>query len=972
MAQYPIDIKIDTGSADRNLNNLNSQLDQTEKSTIAAAQAANQLSAAEQQVAKAAQQLAQQQANQAAKAVAVAKATREAAQEQSRLLATQGAAARAAGQTVNNQQKFAELAKIIKQATEAEKKAIDDLTDSLKKLDNQQNNTNQSTQKTKGALETLVTGAKAFVGLQIAGSLYDWGKAFVDTATKVELLQSRINLYTSTSVESQQIFAQLVQQANRAGTDIDVVANSFQRFAAAGKDAGISNQVILQFTDNLQKMARVSGASSAEASAAIYQLSQAFASGRLQGDEFRSVSEQLPTVLQVLAKQMGVTTGELKQLGSDGEITRDKLLLLNNATDEISAQFDKLPRSVDQSATALRNNLFVAIAELDQQIGASKFLAKFLDLLAGGVSGTTELIKAAAGADKLAQATNNLNSVTAKREANLKEIADLEAQIQRGYTTQSIGGYTKFVGDTSAAQKKLNELKKLDVQLTKQQAEAQRGVIQATPLGKGVAENLANQASTLQASITAAQAAGRPDAESAKQIKNLKEQITYTQALADGNYELAASQKLGNKATKEQIADYAALLKQQAEYKENQKNQKKSASAEASAAKRAQKELERNQAANQKYLKTLQDKINAGNYDVQLAREQVQIALTQGSSVEQLTATYQKEYQVRQQLTLASQQAEAQSRLNKDATDAERAAVDAHVAALQRQQQIAQLSADVKQVELDTTGILNPEQAKLDAINQQEAARLSIVQAAREQDLINEQQYQDLKTQIQQAGELQRNDMMMQNNALLLSSTGDFFGAMGDVLKNAKGEQSGIYKAMFAASKAFAIASASINLWQNVSKAMSVGFPMNIPFIAGAMAQGTAILQSLSSVQAAGFATGGLVTGPGTGQSDSINARLSNGEFVSTKQATSRYRNTLEAMNRGTYTENGQGSSGVNVQVSNYGGERVRVQQGLTADDVRIIIGEEVPRVNQREFNDPYSKTNKAFRTNYEAQRKTS
>jgi len=448
MAQYPIDIKIDTGSADRNLNNLNSQLDQTEKSTIAAAQAANQLSVAEQQVAKAAQQLAQQQANQAAKAVAVARATREAAQEQSRLLATQGAAARAAGQTVNNQQKFAELAKIIKQATADEKKAIDDLTNSLKKLDNQQNNTNQSTQKTKGALETLVTGAKAFVGLQIAGSLYDWGKAFVDTATKVELLQSRISLYTATSVESQQIFAQLIQQANRAGTDIDAAANSFQRFAAAGKDAGISNQVILQFTDNLQKMARVSGASSAEASAAIYQLSQAFASGRLQGDEFRSVSEQLPTVLQVLAKQMGVTTGELKQLGSDGEITRDKLLLLNNATDEISAQFDKLPRSVDQSATALRNNLSVAIAELDQQIGASKFLAKFLDLLAGGVSGTTELIKAAAGADKLAQATNNLNSVTAKREANLKEIADLEAQIQRGYTTQSIGGYTKFVGDT--------------------------------------------------------------------------------------------------------------------------------------------------------------------------------------------------------------------------------------------------------------------------------------------------------------------------------------------------------------------------------------------------------------------------------------------------------------------------------------------------------------------------------------------
>lgn len=966
MAQYPIDIKIDTGSADRNLNNLNSQLDQTEKSTIAAAQAANQLSAAEQQVAKAAQQLAQQQANQAAKAVAVARATREAAQEQSRLLATQGAAARAAGQTVNNQQKFAELAKIIKQATADEKKAIDDLTNSLKKLDNQQNNTNQSTQKTKGALETLVTGAKAFVGLQIAGSLYDWGKAFVDTATKVELLQSRINLYTSTSVESQQIFAQLVQQANRAGTDIDAVANSFQRFAAAGKDAGISNQVILQFTDNLQKMARVSGASSAEASAAIYQLSQAFASGRLQGDEFRSVSEQLPTVLQVLAKQMGVTTGELKQLGSDGEITSDKLLLLNNATDEISAQFDKLPRSVDQSATALRNNLSVAIAELDQQIGASKFLAKFLDLLAGGVSGTTELIKAAAGADKLAQATNNLNSVTAKREANLKEIADLEAQIQRGYTTQSIGGYTKFVGDTSAAQKKLNELKKLDVQLTKQQAEAQRGVVQATPLGKGVAENLANQASTLQASITAAQATGRPDAESAKQIKNLKEQITYTQALADGNYELAASQKLGNKATKEQIADYAALLKQQAEYEENQKNQKKSASA----AKRAQKELERNQAANQKYLKTLQDKINAGNYDVQLAREQVQIALTQGSSVEQLTATYQKEYQVRQQLTLASQQAEAQSRLNKDATDAERAAVDAHVAALQRQQQAQQLAGQVSQVQTDVQGELNPYQSQVDQVNQQEAQRLTVIQQAREQDLINEQQYQDMKTQIQQAGEQARTNLANANYSLLLQSSADFLGQMAAGLAQSKGEQSNAYKAMFALSKAFSIAQASINLWTAVSQAMALPFPANIPFIAQALSYGTSVLGNIQSVAATGFATGGYVKGPGTGQSDSINARLSNGEFVSTKQATSRYRSTLEAMNRGTYTPGSEGGSSPNIQVHNYGGERVQVKQGLTRDDVVLIIGEEFPRQSAAQWNDPYSQTNKAFRSNYDANRK--
>lgn len=58
------------------------------------------------------------------------------------------------------------------------------------------------------------------------------------------------------------------------------------------------------------------------------------------------------------------------------------------------------------------------------------------------------------------------------------------------------------------------------------------------------------------------------------------------------------------------------------------------------------------------------------------------------------------------------------------------------------------------------------------------------------------------------------------------------------------------------------------------------------------------------------------------------------------------------------------------VNIANYGGEQVRVQKGLTADEVRIIIGEEVPKVNSREFSNPYSKTNKAFRGSYDANRK--
>ncbi len=856
MAQYPIDIKIDTGNADRNLNSLNNQLDQTANSAKSAAQAANTLSKSEQQAAKSAQVMASNTGN---------------------------------------------------------------ATSSL---------------KTMASGVNLATNAvRGFMAIGAVSSAIELGKAFIVAGDAANQLEARIARLTGSTSSAEQTFQTLADIASKTGGGLADTERLWETLSSSLKDSGATNDQILRLTETLQKIGRVGGSSAEEMSNALRQFGQSISSGVVRAEEFNSIVEQMPELARQMAAGLGISMGELRQQMLNGELTAEQALnAIIRQTQNVDEEFSKLPRSLDQATNSLSVSLATFVASMNDVTGASNLAVNAIDTLTGFI--------------------NKLGDDSTTTADKLWSIAGVISKLQPGAIGASLADLVWSNDDVNNAKAYNDQVDRF---------------VKASAAGYEQAEK--NRNATKPISIKGTNAS---DAEAQKQIKNLKEQITYTQALADGNYELAASQKLGNKATKEQIADYAALLKQQAEYKENQKNQKKSASAEASAAKRAQKELERNQAANQKYLKTLQDKINAGNYDVQLARELVQIALTQGSSVEQLTAMYQKEYQVRQQLTLASQQAEAQSRLNKDATDAERAAVDAHVAALQRQQQIAQLSADVKQVELDTTGILNPEQAKLDAINQQEATRLSIVQAAREQDLINEQQYQDMKTQIQQAGELQRNDMMMQNNALLLSSTGDFFGAMGDVLKNAKGEQSGIYKAMFAASKAFAIASASINLWQNVSKAMSVGFPMNIPFIAGAMAQGTAILQSLSSVQAAGFATGGLVTGPGTGQSDSINARLSNGEFVSTKQATSRYRNTLEAMNRGTYTENGQGSSGVNVQVSNYGGERVRVQQGLTPDDVRIIIGEEVPRINQREFNDPYSKTNKAFRTNYEAQRKTS
>lgn len=854
MAQYPIDIKIDTGNADRNLNSLNNQLDQTANSAKSAAQAANTLSKSEQQAAKSAQVMASNTGN---------------------------------------------------------------ATSSLKSM--------------ASGVNLATNAVRGFMAIGAVSSAIELGKAFIVAGDAANQLEARIARLTGSTSSAEQTFQTLADIASKTGGGLADTERLWETLSSSLKDSGATNDQILRLTETLQKIGRVGGSSAEEMSNALRQFGQSISSGVVRAEEFNSIVEQMPELARQMAAGLGISMGELRQQMLNGELTAEQALnAIIRQTQNVDEEFSKLPRSLDQATNSLSVSLATFVASMNDVTGASNLAVNAIDTLTGFI--------------------NKLGDDSTTTADKLWSIAGVISKLQPGAIGASLADLVWSNDDVNNAKAYNDQVDRF---------------VKASAAGYEQAKK--NRDATKPISIKGTNAS---DAEAQKQIKNLKEQITYTQALADGNYELAASQKLGNKATKEQIADYAALLKQQAEYKENQKNQKKSASAEASAAKRAQKELERNQAANQKYLKTLQDKINAGNYDVQLAREQVQIALTQGSSVEQLTATYQKEYQVRQQLTLASQQAEAQSRLNKDATDAERAAVDAHVAALQRQQQAQQLAGQVSQVQTDVQGELNPYQSQVDQVNQQEAQRLTVIQQAREQDLINEQQYQDMKTQIQQAGEQARMNLANANYSLLLQSSADFLGQMAAGLAQSKGEQSNAYKAMFALSKAFSIAQASINLWTAVSQAMALPFPANIPFIAQALSYGTSVLGNIQSVAATGFATGGYVKGPGTGQSDSINARLSNGEFVSTKQATSRYRSTLEAMNRGTYTPGSEGGSSPNIQVHNYGGERVQVKQGLTRDDVVLIIGEEFPRQSAAQWNDPYSQTNKAFRSNYDANRK--
>jgi len=150
----------------------------------------------------------------------------------------------------------------------------------------------------------------------------------------------------------------------------------------------------------------------------------------------------------------------------------------------------------------------------------------------------------------------------------------------------------------------------------------------------------------------------------------------------------------------------------------------------------------------------------------------------------------------------------------------------------------------------------------------------------------------------------------------MLQSTVQSLDASLASLESFGQKQSAIYKGIFAVSKAFAIAEALLAMQQNIAKASAVGFPYNIPFIAGAIAQGTSIIANTTAIAGA-FNNGGHIP---SGQVGLVGEKR--GELVSGPANVLSAQNTHELFN-------GKGGSGtnVNIKVMNFGNSKVEVSE---------------------------------------------
>ena len=232
----------------------------------------------------------------------------------------------------------------------------------------------------KKALKMMpMAGAAAGVAL-VAQEVAQLAGKVSDTADQMAQLKSRINLINDGTQTTTEIMDKVYAAAQRSRGGYVEMADSVAKLNMLAKDAFSSNDEAIAFVEQLNKQFKISGASVQESTAAMYQLTQAMAAGKLQGDEFHSIMENAPMLAQAIAQQMGMTVGQLKEMSSQGLITADviKNALLNSA-EETNAKFAEIPMTFSEIGQQLANEALQAfqpvLAELSSVTASSDFQA---------------------------------------------------------------------------------------------------------------------------------------------------------------------------------------------------------------------------------------------------------------------------------------------------------------------------------------------------------------------------------------------------------------------------------------------------------------------------------------------------------------------------------------------------------------------------------------------------------------------
>ncbi len=263
-------------------------------------------------------------------------------------------------------------------------------------------------------------------------------KAILSLSDEMAVINARTNLMNDGLQSTAELQNKIFESAQRSRGEYQSTADAVAKMGILAKDAFSSNDETVAFLEQVNKQFAISGTSAEGRSAAMLQLTQAMGSGVLRGEELNSVLEQAPTIIQTIAKSLGVSTGELRNMAAEGKITssvvKDALL---SAAEETNAKFESMPMSFSNIMAKAKNIAVYGSRDVLQSINdvvngkdggdiegsVNKMTTHFNDLFSGVESGirrsgpaVSRLLKAAGGS-----VTQFMSSAVKSMSAGLKD-----------------------------------------------------------------------------------------------------------------------------------------------------------------------------------------------------------------------------------------------------------------------------------------------------------------------------------------------------------------------------------------------------------------------------------------------------------------------------------------------------------------------------------------------------------------------
>jgi tape measure domain-containing protein len=250
---------------------------------------------------------------------------------------------------------------------------VSQVTSSFSKLES---TVRSSSAKINGSLKSISGAANLAKTAFAAIAFGNVTRSTIELADAMTNMRSRIRLVTGSTEEAARVQQRLMDVAARTRTEFSAVGALYARIGRSADELGLSQERLIAFTETFSQALKISGASTAESQSTILQLSQALASGRLQGAELNAVLEAGGRAAKALADGLGVPIGSLKKLGEQGELTAARVIAaIESQAGVINTEFGGMALTVGDAMTVLQNAMAETIGKMNEQTGATGTLS---------------------------------------------------------------------------------------------------------------------------------------------------------------------------------------------------------------------------------------------------------------------------------------------------------------------------------------------------------------------------------------------------------------------------------------------------------------------------------------------------------------------------------------------------------------------------------------------------------------------